>query len=115
MKHFSLSTGKGEDRQINNRDDQDTKEHWCADLFARVNYGVQSLFNRKPSAELMLFSAKLPDHIFNNYDRAVDDQPEINCTQAHQIPGDAEPRHSRDSKEKRERDRRRDNQRSAPV
>jgi hypothetical protein len=42
-------------------------------LFAGVNYGVQSLFNRKPPSELMLLRAKLPDDIFNNYDRAVDD------------------------------------------
>src|SRR3954468_22579448 len=103
MKHFPFDSRQCEDWQIYNRDNQDTKEHWCADLFARINYGLQSLFNRKPPPELTLLRAKLPDHIFNSYDRAVDDQPEINRTQAHQISGDAEPRHSRDSKEKRER------------
>ena len=64
----------------------------------------------------MLLRAELPDHIFNNYDRAVDDEhlksiaprlirfPEMTfCV----IPAIA--------KRSAERDRRRDNQRSAPV
>ena len=63
----------------------------------------------------MLFQPKLADDIFDNDHRAVDDEPEIDRAQAHQIPGYAETRHAGDGKEKCERDRSRDNQRRAPV
>src|SRR4030095_8689723 len=77
--------------------------------------GVQSFIDGQASSELMLFCTKLPDNIFHDYDRAVDDEPEIDCAQAHQVPRNSEARHTGDGEKKCEWNRSCDDQRSAPV
>ena len=115
MKHFSLDARKREDRQIDDRDDQDAEEHRRADLLTRGKHCVQPFLSVKSAPELILFQTELPHDIFHDDHRAVDDESEIDRAQAHQISGNAEARHPGDGEEKSERDRRRDDERSAPV
>ena len=85
MKHFSFDAGQRENRNVNNGDNGNAKEHRVADLFAGGEHGVETFLGGEAAAELVLAYPKLAHDVFNNYDCAVDDQPEINRAQTHQV------------------------------
>ncbi len=55
------------------------------------------------------------DDVLDEDDRAVDDEPEVDGAEAHEVRGDARLDHSREGEEHRERDRRGDDQPRADV
>jgi hypothetical protein len=108
-KHPAFRTGQGQDRQVNDDDDADREGHWPADLDRSSTDDVDD--GRRTLAS----SGKAPNDVFDHDDRAVDDQSEVDCAQAHQVAGDAADHHSAESEQHGERDRRRDDQSAAEV
>jgi hypothetical protein len=76
---------RGENRQINNGDDQHTKEHRRPDLFTGSNDCMQPLVGCQAPPELMLLCAKLSNNVFYDNDSAVDNEPKIDSAKAHQV------------------------------
>ena len=106
---------KRENRQINNSDDQHTKEHRRADLFARGDNRVQPFVGCQASPELVLFCAELSNDVFDDDDSAVDDEPKIDSPKTHQVPRNSEPRHAGNREKKGQWNCSCDDERGAPV
>ena len=106
---------KRENRQINNSDDQHTKEHRRADLFAGGRNGVQPFVGCQASPKLVLFCAKLSNNVFYDDDSAVDDEPKIDSAKTHQVSRNSEPRHARNREKEGQWNCSCDDERSAPV
>src|SRR6266480_931105 len=100
MKHFPFDAGEREDRDVNDRDDDDTKKHRVRDLFTCRQHNLLPLLARKSVSEFMLPDSELAYHVFNDHDRAVDDESEINRAETHQVTRHAELHHAGQGKEK---------------
>src|SRR5437899_1517050 len=100
MKHFSFDAGEGEDRDVNDRDDDDAEKHRVRDLFTRRKHDFASLLAVEPTPEFVLPDSELTDYVLNNHNRAVDDESEIDRAQAHQVSRDPEIHHASQGKEK---------------
>src|SRR5881396_3570031 len=64
MKHFSFNAGKRENRDINNRDDEHTKEHGISYFLAGLENSVQAFLDCELASQVMLSEAKLPNNVF---------------------------------------------------
>ncbi len=115
MKHFPLDARQRENGDIDHRDDDHAEEHRSADLFARGEHGLCPFLGGERAAKLVLPLSKLADDVLHDDDRAIDDQAEVHRAETHQVSGDAEARHPRERKQERQRDRRGDDERRAPV
>ena len=67
------------------------------------------------AAKLVLPLSKLADDVLHDDDRAIDDEAEVDRAETHQVSGDTEARHAGEREQERERDRRGDDERRAPV
>ena len=88
---------EGEDRQVDNHDDQLAEHRRLAHLDGRVADDVEL----RPVRAVV---GEVPHAVLDHDDRAIDDEPEVDGPEAHQAPGDADPLHHRDGEEHRERD-----------
>ena len=85
MKHFSLDAGEGEDRDVNDGDNEDAEKHRVRHLFTCSEHNLKSLLAGEAAPEFVLANAELPHHVFDDHHCAVDDESEINRAQAHQV------------------------------
>ena len=99
---------EGEDRQVDDHDDELAEHRRLADLDGRVADDRQL----RPVRAVV---GQVPDAVLDHDDRAVDDQAEVDGPEAHQAPGDPDPLHHRDGEEHRERDGRGDDQAGPEV
>lgn len=51
-------------------------------------------------AEVVLFFGDVAKDVFHHHNRAVDDEPEIDCAEAHQVRADPALRHAGEHEEK---------------
>src|SRR5438874_9593416 len=102
MKHFSFDPGEGENRDVNDRDDDDAEKHRVGDLFTRRKHHLASLLAVESAPEFVLPNSELTHHVLNNHNRAVDDESEIDRAQAHQVSRYPELHHAGQGKEKGE-------------
>ena len=115
MKHFPLDAGEREKRNIDDRDNHDAEKHRRTNLFARGKHRVYAFFLGQRAPEFVLALRHLPHDVFHDDHRPINDEAEINCAQAHQVPGDAEALHAQEREQKRKGNGQRDNERRAPV
>ena len=85
MKHFPFDAGEREDRDVNDRDNDDTEKHRVRDLFTCREHNLKAFLARKSASEFVLSDSQLAHHVFNDHDRAVDDESEINRAETHQV------------------------------
>ena len=83
--HLAFHPVEREQRQIHQDNDGLTK-HRRADHLARSNHHfVKPLLQTEQPVFMMLTLGQTAQAIFNDDDRAIDNQPEIECAEAHQI------------------------------
>ena len=115
MEGLALHARQREDRQIDDGDYRDA-EQARADHFGRGDGGeVEALVAAQQAAEPSLRLAKAAQHVLDDDHRTVDDQPEVEGAEAHQIPRDAVGDHAADRQQHRQRNDRRRDQRGADV
>ena len=87
VKHLPFDAGEGEDRQIDDGDDDDAEDgrldHFCRSFSSEV----EPLFLRQHTPERMLGHAEPSEAIFYDDDCAIDDQAEVERAEAHQVSG----------------------------
>src|SRR5438105_9395978 len=76
MKHFPFDAREREKRNIDDRDDDDAKEHRRADLLAGSENGPHPFLTGKWASKLVLFLADLANDVFDDDDRTINDETE---------------------------------------
>ena len=105
--HLALDALQAEDRQEDDDHDQ-PGEH---DRRANLPGGLFEHREWCPAATMPpLVGRDVADGIFDHHHRPIDDHPEVNRSEAHQVGGDAGDLHGDQSRHRRKRDGRRHNQ-----
>ncbi|SRR5258705_7748858 len=94
MEHLPFNSHQRKDRHVDNRNDQDAKEHWAADLFTRGEHRFESLFPGEDTTDFALAFREPANDVFDDHHSTIDDQPEIHGAKAHEISRNAKASHA---------------------
>jgi hypothetical protein len=78
-KHLPLDFLESQDRQVNDDDNADREDDWPQDLAPSVKHLARHRALR------MLVVGEAAEDVLHHDDRAVDDESEIACAEAHQV------------------------------
>ncbi len=113
VEHLSLDTRQRKDRYVDGRDDADTEQGGTNDLARRIEHELESLGQAELAFGVLL--REPPQAVLDDDDGAVDDEPEIERPQTHEVRTDAALHHARDRHEHRDRNHGRRQQRRTHV
>ena len=115
MKQFPLDAGEREDRQVHHRDDADAEHKRTTHLVAGGTDDVEPFAEREQATQLALAAGQAAQAVLHNDHRTVDDDPEVDRAEAHQVAADAGAVHPRRREQHRKRDGQRGEKRGAKV
>ncbi len=115
MEHLSLDARQGEDRQVNRRDDQYAEQAGLHHLRRRAGCDLEALVPRQDPPESMLRLAEATQAVLDDDHRPVNDQAEVERSQAHEVGRDPILHHAGNGHQHGERDDRRGDQCGAQV
>ena len=94
MKHLAFHARQGKDRNVDCRDDADAEQRRADDFAGGLADGFQPFLQRLRAAGSRF--AQPPQAVLDDDDRAVHDQPEVQCPQAHEVGADPALHHAGD-------------------
>src|SRR5690606_11364238 len=115
VKHFSFHAGEREDGHVNDGDDELAEHGGTAHFLGGGEGEFESLGAREQATEPVLRFAEAPQAVFNDDDRAVHDQSEVERAEAHQVARDLVGHHAGDGEEHGQRNHRGGDERGAEV
>ncbi len=115
MEHFPFDAGQREDRHIDDGDDQNPDQARTDHFAGRRCRERKSLVPREQAPEPPLAFGKAAQAILDDDHRRIDDEPEIERAETHQIAGDAVLHHAGDRQQHGERNDRGRDQRGPEI
>ena len=115
LEHLPLDAFEGEDRHIDERDDGDAEEHRTGDLAGRGGKLGRALILRQGTAEGADPLLEPSQEVLHHHDGAIDDEPEVDRAQAHQVGAGLGGGHAREQEQEGQRDGQGDEQRGPPM
>ena len=111
MEHLALHPGQRKDRDVDHGDDADTKQAGPNHLAGRGIHDLQPFLECQAAIlDAVLGLGQTANAVLDHDDRTIDDQAEVECTQAHQVGRDAGAHHAGDRGQHGQRDDRSGNQ-----
>ncbi len=99
LKHFAFDAGQGQDRQVNDHDDEHPENTGAGNLDRGLPDDKMPFFGVQFPVQAGLFQGQAPHAVFDDDDRAVDDDAEIDGSQAQQVAADFMGYHTRDGEQ----------------
>ena len=85
MEHLAFNASQRKDWNIHNRNNQNPENARLNDFCSRLGCQRKTLLFIQQSSQPVLFHPKTPQTVFNDNDRTIDNQAEIQRAKAHQI------------------------------
>ena len=112
--HLPLDAGEREDRQVDDGDDELAEDRRACGPRARLRRrGASRSVAVEQAPEAVLLLGEAADAVLDDDHRAVDDEPEVDRAEAHQVAADPALDHAGHGEEHRERDGQRGDERRA--
>ena len=115
LEHFPFHTREGEERDVNNGDDQHAKEGWLAHIVRGRTHRADLLLHGQGPPQFMLPDADSPDDVLHHHHSTINDEPKIDRPETHQVAGDTGCQHPHRGEQKREGNGQRNNQGGTPI
>ena len=115
VEHLSLNALKGQDRQVHDHDDELAEHEGAANLLRGLEHDGQALRRQKPSPQPALLLGETADAVLDDDDGAIDDDAEVQGPEAQQVAAHASTDHADHSKQHRQRDNERGDDRGPDV
>ena len=104
MEHLGLDTGQRKNGQVDHHDDQLTEHQRPARLARCFEDLFESFFTRQQAALAVLRLGQPSYAVLDDHYRAIDDDAEVQCPQAHQVGADIEFHHTSQREQHGQRD-----------
>ncbi|MNO61481.1 hypothetical protein D3C76_521320 [compost metagenome] len=115
MEHLAFDPGQGKDRQVHHHDDQLPVDQRPTCLTGGGEHLMEALTSGQRAAMALLGMGQAANGVFHDHHRAVDDDAEVQSTQAHQVGADLVAEHAGEGEQHRQRDDHGSDQRGADV
>ena len=102
--HLPLDAGQGQDRQVDDHDDQLAEDGGAAHLARGLEHHLEPFGPGQQATQFMLPFAQAAHAVFDDVDGAIDDDAEVERAQAQQVAAHAALNHPGDGEQHRERD-----------
>ena len=113
--HFPFDPGERENRHIDDRDNEHAEKHGPGHFAGGTAHFRQPLCGQELSPQLMLFLRDVPQDVFDHHDGPIDNEAEVDRSEAHQIGADLCLHHAGEHEKKGERNGQCDDEGRPPI